>query len=63
MPDTRTPAQTISPRRLSRHRRVKRGIVASYIHQLSERHNDDSQAAATTAPAPTTPARPHEQLA
>jgi hypothetical protein len=41
MPDTRTLAQT-NPVRRQKHRRIKRGIVASYIHQISERHNDDA---------------------
>jgi hypothetical protein len=39
MPEIKTPAQDASARRRSQHRRVKRGIVASYIHQLSERHS------------------------
>jgi hypothetical protein len=41
MPDTKTLAQTTSVPR-AKHRRIKRGIVASYIHQISERHNDDA---------------------
>jgi hypothetical protein len=41
MPDTKTLAQTASVRR-QKHRRIKRGIVASYIHQLSERHSDNA---------------------
>jgi hypothetical protein len=40
MTETRTPAETPSARRQQQHRRIKRGIVASYIHQISERHND-----------------------
>ena len=42
MTETRTPVQVPSPRRTQQHRRIKRGIVASYIHQISERHNDDA---------------------
>ena len=38
MPESKTPAQDAKARRRSQHRRVKRGIVASYIHELSERH-------------------------
>jgi hypothetical protein len=44
MPEIKTPAQDASARRRSQHRRVKRGIVASYIHQLSERHAADDAA-------------------
>jgi hypothetical protein len=41
MTDTRTPTEAAAARRLKQqHRRVKRGIVASYIHEISERHND-----------------------
>jgi hypothetical protein len=40
MTDTRTPAQVDTARRAKQQRRrVKRGIVASYIHEISERHN------------------------
>ena len=42
MTETRTPANAPSARHIQQHRRVKRGIVASYIHQISERHNDDA---------------------
>jgi hypothetical protein len=41
MSETRTPAEATSARRVKQHRRIKRGIVASYIHELSERHNDN----------------------
>jgi hypothetical protein len=47
MTETRNPAETTSARRMQQHRRIKRGIVASYIHQISERHNDDRLAAET----------------
>ena len=49
MTETRTPAEPDATRRRQLHRRVKRGIVASYIHELSERHNDAREEA---APAP-----------
>jgi hypothetical protein len=46
MTDTRTPAQVDNARRAKQQRRrVKRGIVASYIHEISKRH-------AATQPAP-----------
>jgi hypothetical protein len=35
----RTPTDTDHTRRLGLRRRVKRGIVASYIHDISERHS------------------------
>jgi hypothetical protein len=44
MPEIKTPAQDAITRRRGQHRRVKRGIVASYIHQLSERHAADDTA-------------------
>ena len=49
MTETRTPVEAPSPRRIQQHRRIKRGIVASYIHQISERHNDDLAHEATEA--------------
>jgi hypothetical protein len=42
MPEIKTPAQDATRRRRGQHKRVKRGIVASYIHQLSERHAADA---------------------
>ncbi len=42
MTDTRTPAQDDRARRLQLKRRVKRGVVASYIHQLSQRHSENA---------------------
>jgi hypothetical protein len=42
MTDTRTPTDAAARRRKQQHRRVKRGIVASYIHQLSERHGENA---------------------
>jgi hypothetical protein len=38
--DTGTPRNPDKTRRLQRKRRVKRGVVASYIHELSERHRE-----------------------
>lgn len=35
----RTPTTNDPARRNGRRRRVKRGIVASYIHDISERHS------------------------
>ncbi len=40
MTKTRTPAEATARR--MKHRRIKRGIVASYIHQLSERHSENA---------------------
>jgi len=34
------PADTEATRRVQQHRRIKRGIVAGYIHELSERHGE-----------------------
>jgi hypothetical protein len=44
MDDNRAPSptQTESERRLRLRRRAKRGLVASYIHELSARHNGSS---------------------
>jgi hypothetical protein len=39
MKEPRTPATADSVKRVQRRRRVKRGLVASYIHEISERHN------------------------
>jgi hypothetical protein len=39
MNEPRTPVDVDAVRPLQLRRRVKRGIVASYIHELSERHN------------------------
>jgi hypothetical protein len=38
MNEPRTPVDVDTARPLQLRRRVKRGIVASYIHELSERH-------------------------
>jgi hypothetical protein len=40
MTETRTPTEATARR--MKHRRIKRGIVASYIHQLSERHSENA---------------------
>jgi hypothetical protein len=42
MTHSRTPVDAAARRRKQQHRRVKRGIVASYIHQLSERHSENA---------------------
>jgi hypothetical protein len=51
MNEPRTPveAQTAIPHQLRR--RVKRGIVASYIHEISERHNGAEHREAERTPA------------
>jgi len=41
MSDQRTPEETVALKRLQLRRRAKRGLVAGYIHELSERHNRD----------------------
>ena len=62
LPSTTTPR---APR--AQARRVKRGIVAGYIHEISARHGDEDAAAATAptqtplaepAPAPAAPLAP-----
>ena len=40
MIEQQIPTDVEAARRIQRKRRVKRGIVAGYIHELSERHND-----------------------
>jgi hypothetical protein len=47
-PRTQVDADTAVP--LELRRRVKRGIVASYIHELSERHNPSDPHAQDGAP-------------
>ena len=44
---------------MQQHRRIKRGIVASYIHQISERHNDDAADERLAAEAAVEPAEQH----
>jgi hypothetical protein len=48
MPEPRTSHDTESARHLELRRRARRGIVASYIHQVSARHKDGI--ASPTAP-------------
>jgi hypothetical protein len=43
--DNGAPYPADKTRRLQRKRRVKRGIVASYLHELSPRHRADAAAA------------------
>jgi hypothetical protein len=46
MNEPRTPTDTAKTRPLALRRRVKRGIVASYIHDISGRHkNGDAREA------------------
>jgi hypothetical protein len=45
MTDHRITTDADPTRRLQQKRRVKRGIVAGYIHELSERHNDSREEA------------------
>jgi hypothetical protein len=57
MPLSPLPSTTTVPRRAPRAqaRRVKRGIVAGYIHDISARHRDEVAGASvspTAAPAP-----------
>jgi hypothetical protein len=40
MTQTRTPTEATARR--MKHRRIKRGIVASYIHQISGRHSENA---------------------
>ena len=42
MNDQRMQAEIAEARRLQLKRRVKRGIVAGYIHELSARHQEDT---------------------
>jgi hypothetical protein len=44
MNEPRTQPDTAATRPLALRRRVKRGIVASYIHDISERHNNGGKA-------------------
>jgi hypothetical protein len=59
MPLSSLPSPTTVPRRAPRAqaRRVKRGIVAGYIHDISPRHRDDQPArpASTFVTAPLMP--------
>jgi hypothetical protein len=52
MNEPRTPVDVDTARPLQLRRRVKRGIVASYIHDLSERHTGADAQAADGAAAP-----------
>jgi hypothetical protein len=38
MDERRLPAETDAARRLRLERRARRGLIADYIHELSERH-------------------------
>jgi hypothetical protein len=58
MPLSSLPSTTTATPRIPRaqQRRVKRGIVAGYIHDISARHRDEEQDAAPPAVAEATPA-------
>ena len=43
MIEQQIPTDVEAARRIQRKRRIKRGIVAGYIHELSERHNDSPE--------------------
>jgi hypothetical protein len=54
-PPTLTSLPQSSPRR-ARHRRVKRGIVAGYLHELTQRHGDGTSQRPVSLPLPVAPA-------
>ena len=56
MTEPRTPVDADAAIPLQQRRRVKRGIVASYIHEISERHNGADPHAQDVSPAPVEPA-------
>jgi hypothetical protein len=58
MNEPRTPVDGEAAAPLQQRRRVKRGIVASYIHEISERHNG---ADAHAQDAPAAPVEPAEE--
>jgi hypothetical protein len=55
MNEPRTPVDADATIPLQLRRRVKRGIVASYIHEISERHNGADAHAQDVAAAPAEP--------
>jgi hypothetical protein len=57
MTEPRTSADTAATRPLALRRRVKRGIVASYIHDISKRHNTGDVREAQRPEAAVEPAR------
>jgi hypothetical protein len=57
MNEPRTPSETAPTRPLALRRRVKRGIVASYIHEISERHNNGDAGEAQRADPAVEPAQ------
>ena len=57
MNEPRTPTDSAPTRPLALRRRVKRGIVASYIHEISERHNNGDAGEAQRTQAAVEPAR------
>jgi len=54
MNDRRLQAEIAEARRLQLKRRVKRGIVAGYIHELSARHRAQTEARERLLTAPQT---------
>jgi hypothetical protein len=56
MTPTRPIAAPHLPRPAGRRRRVKRGIVAAYIHEISARHGEASPTAVVTPAQPITAA-------
>ena len=50
MDDSLTPARLAAEKRLQVKRRAKRGLIASYIHGLSERHRADGVARSAGTP-------------
>jgi hypothetical protein len=53
MDEPRRPAGTDPAKVLQARRRARRGVVASYIHELSERHNGGDSRAPKNAPGTT----------
>jgi hypothetical protein len=52
MQENRIPAKDESDRRTAVRRRAKRGLVASYIHEISGRHADAAPSRPKPEPAP-----------
>ena len=47
---------------IARKRRIKRGIIASYIHEISGRHADARSATSVDQPNPAPPARARSRV-
>jgi hypothetical protein len=52
MTEPRPATEAESRQRLQLNRRARRGLVAGYIHELSERHRDHEQAEQVMADSP-----------